>query len=105
MSTPESSISGLTLLRWNKKLLLPQPTSRSFAPSFNYFLKVGSDIKSVGLNKKKVLAALNNAEIDQFVKKNKIKFKSEAELVEVIAHYAELEASSTATAPIASVGN
>ncbi len=64
----------------------------SFAPRFNYYLQVGDDTKSVGMNKKKVLAALNHSKVESYVKKNKIKLKNEAELVQLITYYAELTA-------------
>lgn len=69
----------------------------SFSPKFNYYLQVGDDTKSVGLNKKKVLSALNSSKVESYVKKNKIKLKSEAELVKLITYYAELTAAETAS--------
>ena len=71
----------------------------TFAPRFNYYLQVGDETMSVGLNKKKVLSALNHSKVESYVKKNKIKLKNEAELVQLIGYYAELtaaEASSVA---------
>lgn len=62
----------------------------TFAPRFNYYIQVAGETKSIGLNKKKVLSALNNSKVDSYVKKNKIKLKNEAELVELISYYAEL---------------
>lgn len=64
----------------------------TFNPRFSYYLQVGGETRSVGLNKKKVLAALNNGKVESYVKKNKIKLKNEAELVKLVGYYAELTA-------------
>ncbi len=71
----------------------------AFSPRFNYYLQVGGETKSVGLNKKKVLSALNNSKVESYAKKNKIKLKNEAELVKLVGYYAELtSAGSTSVA-------
>ncbi len=69
----------------------------TFSPTFNYYLQVGDETKSVGLNKKKVLSTLNSSKVDSYVKKNKIKLKSEDELVKLITYYAELKAAESAS--------
>lgn len=71
----------------------------TFSPRFNYYLQVGDETKSVGMNKKKVLSALDHSKVESYVKKNKIKLKNEAELVQLISYYAELtNAGSTSVA-------
>lgn len=76
----------------------------TFMPSFNYYLQEGSDVQSVGLNKKKVLSALDHSKVETYVKKNKIKLKSEAELVKLVGYYAELKAAESSTS-IAAANN
>lgn len=78
----------------------------SFLPSFNYYVKIGDASKSIGFNKKKLLSTLDHAKVEAFMKKNKIKIKNEAELIKVVAYYAELQAAESSTSdPIAKAGN
>ena len=78
----------------------------SFVPNFQYFLKVGDQTKSIGLSKKKVESQLAHSKISTFIKKNKLKLKTEAELAKVISYYSDLKTSeSTDALPIASAND
>ncbi len=76
---------------------------QSFNPDFRYFVKTDGKTKVVGLNKKKVANGLAHSKIESYIKKNKLKVKTEDELVQVVTYYSELKSLEAGnTSPVAS---
>ncbi|MEM9325970.1 MAG: hypothetical protein AAGA85_09950 [Bacteroidota bacterium] len=73
----------------------------SFSPSFHYYIKLGDETKPIGLGKQKVVNQLADDKVSSYMKKNKLKIKTEKELVQVVAYYAGLQGA----APLASASS
>ena len=61
-----------------------------FAPGFDYFMTKDGETTEIKLNKKKILAQLNNADVASYVKKNKLKLDNESDLKSVLDYYAQI---------------
>ena len=61
-----------------------------FRNAFSYFALKDDAVSKLKLNKKSVLASLNNGEVESYVKKNKMKLNSEQELKQLLAYYGDV---------------
>ncbi len=59
----------------------------AFVPKFDYFMIKDGKKSLFRMSKKNILATLDNAEVEKFAKKNKLKLDSESDLKEVLAYY------------------
>ena len=62
----------------------------TFSPGMDYFMVKDGKVHNIGLNKKKLIAVLNAPAVESFMKKNKIKVKTEQELTRVLDFYHNL---------------
>ncbi len=79
--------------------------TQTFNPRFTYSLMKDGKSNVIGLSKKKVLAALNEGQLETFVKKNKIKLDSEKSLLRVLAYYHDVTVKEAPTSDAIAASN
>ncbi len=63
-------------------------TFRRFVPITKYFIKNNDELTPINLNKKSIQAYFENKiDLDDFVKKNKIKMKSEEDIIKILEYW------------------
>jgi hypothetical protein len=69
-----------------------QGVIKTFNHSTRYFLKKGSEMKLIKLNKKDILNALNDKEdkVEEYVKENKLSFSKEFDVIKMMKYYNSL---------------
>ncbi len=60
---------------------------KKFTSAISYYLLTDNELKEIKLKKKNILATLKKDGLEAFAKKEKIKFKTEEELVKLVAWY------------------